>query len=116
MYHCSCAIQLNDGSTQSIIIIGGYTKEGEDSNTTEILDVNVQKWVQGPALPSGARYTTCVTLPPTSNFSCVVLGSSQGKPSGTGAYGLDKRLMEWKFLGNINAYSGRSACTSLPLS
>ena len=122
MYHCSCVIQSNDGSTQSIIIIGGYTSIdsscfGEDSNTTEILDLNFQKWVQGPALPFGARYTTCVTLPPTSNFSCVVFGSgtSQTLP-GTGAYGLDKRLMEWKFLGKISAYCGRNTCTALPLS
>ena len=89
MYHCSCAIQSGDGSAQSIIVIGGYINEEEDSNTTEILDFNVQKWVKGPALPLGARYTACVTLPPTSNFSCVVLGTSQ-ELSGTGAYGLDK--------------------------
>ena len=116
MYHCSCVIQLDDGSTRSIIIIGGYTKEREDSNTTEILDINVQKWVQGPSLPSGLRYTTCVTLPQTSCLLCVVLGTGTNLEfSGTGAYGLDKRLMEWKFLGKISSYSGRSACTALPL-
>ena len=113
-YHCSCVIESDDGSTKSIIIIGGYANENENSNTTEILDPNVKKWVQGPALPLGARYTACVTLPPTSNFSCVVLGTSQ-ELSGTGAYGLYKRLMEWTFLGKISSYSGRSACTALPL-
>lgn len=113
-YHSSCAIQSDDGSKKSIIVIGGKIQEGKDknwTNTTELLDLNVQKWVQGPSLPCGyTRYVTCVTLPQTSNFSCVVLGkgTSQEK-SGIGAYGLDKRLMEWKFLGKISAHSGRYA-------
>ena len=117
MYHCSCVIQLDDGSPESIIIIGGNTKEEDYSNTTEILDLNVQKWVQGPALPLGANYTACVTLPPTSNFSCVVFGTETSKKSsGTGVYGLHKRLMEWKLLGKLNTRSWRSVSIALPLS
>ena len=113
-YHRSCVIQSDDGSKKSIIVIGGEIKEGKDNfctNTTEILDLNVQKWVQGPSLPCGyTRYATCVALPQTSNFSCVVLGKGTShENSGIGAYGLDKKLMEWKFLGKISAHSGRYA-------
>ena len=114
MSHCSCVIQLDDESTECIIIIGGNTIEEEDSNTTEILDLKVKKWVQGPALPLGARYTTCVTLPQTSNFSCVVFGSgSSQESSSTSVYGLDKRVMEWKLLGKIS--SSRCVRNALPL-
>ena len=117
MYHCSCVIQSDDESTESIIIIGGNTKEEDDSNTTEILDLNVQKWVQGPALPLGARYTACVTLPPTSNFSCVVFGTETRKESsGTCVYGLEKRLMEWKLLGKFETRSWQSVRIALPFS
>ena len=117
MYHCSCVIQSDDESTESIIIIGGNTKEEDDSNTTEILDLNVQKCVQGPALPLGARYTACVTLPPTSNFSCVVFGTGTRHISlGTGVYGLDKRLMEWKFLRKLNTREWPSVSIALPIS
>ena len=112
--HCSCVIQSDYGQTESIIIIGGNTKEKDDSNTTEIFDLNVQKWVQGPDLPLGERYTACVTLPPTSNFSCVVFGSGSSQESfGTSVYGLDKRLIEWKLLGKTS--SRRYVCKALLL-
>ena len=117
MSHCSCVIQLDDESTECIIIIGGNTIEEEDSNTTEILDLNVKKWVQGPALPLGARYTACMTLPPISNFSCVVFGTeTSNESSGTCAYGLDKKLMEWKLLGKFQAKLCGSGLIALPLS
>ena len=122
MYHCSCVIPSEDGSTQSIIIIGGTTEDREVSNTSEILDLNGQKWVQGPALPLGVRYRACVTLPPTSNFSCVVFGSETGiKSSGEDIYGLDKRLMEWKLLGKFttkrqNRFFTADFYIALPLS
>ena len=117
MHHCSCVIQSDDESTESIIIIGGNTKEEDGSNTTEILDLNVQKWAQGPALPLGAWYTACVTLPPTSNFSCVVFGTETSKESaGTSVYGLDKRSMEWKLLRMFQSRSWQSVCIALPFS
>ena len=115
MSHSSCVIQSDDGSTQFIIIIGGNTEEVKDSDTTEILDLNVHKWVQGPALPFGARYTACATLPPTSNFSCVVFGTDTSKTlSGTCVYGLDKILIEWKLLGKFQTRSWGSVRMALP--
>ena len=119
MSHCSCVILSDDGSTQSIIIIGGNTKEedyiSEDSYTTEIFDLNDKKWVQGPDLPLGQGYTACVTLPPTYRFSCVVFGTAWSNTSTlTGVYGLDKRLMEWKFLGKLKNRLSRSVDIALP--
>ena len=117
MSHCSCVISSDDGSTQSIIIIGGNTKEESYSNTTEILDLNAKKWVQGPDLPSGEIYTACIALPPTSKFSCVVFGKEIGEDlSGIGVYGLDKRPMEWKFLGMLKKGSYTPVDIALPLS
>ena len=79
MYHCSCVIQSNDGSTQSIIIIGGKTDQECYSKTTEILDMKNFKWVQGPELPLEIYRASSVALPPTSKYVCVLIGGCTEK-------------------------------------
>ena len=72
--HSSCTIDADDGSTQSIIVIGGETDQEQYSKTTEILDTKNLKWIQGPELPLGTVSASSVALPPTSKFFCVLIG------------------------------------------
>ena len=54
--HSSCAIKSDDGSTQSVIIVGGRVGGRSIQNgiyyskTTEVLTLNTLKWVEGPKL------------------------------------------------------------------
>ena len=126
--HSSCTIQSDDGSTKCIIIIGGLTENEEIeefeeikvSKSTEILYFAEQKWVQGPELPVGLAAAACIALPPSSNFSCIVIGgttevayTSYGAIS-SNVYGLDKNLMKWTLLGQIR--TSRSCHIALPIS
>ena len=116
--HCSCAIQSEDGSTHSIIVIGGTVDQEDYSETTEILNLQDKKWVQGPDLPIGITFAACVALPPTANFACVVIGGCTeeedfSSPS-SNIYGLDKSLRDWTLLGEIR--TGRRDHIALPLS
>ena len=144
-FHSSCSIQSDDGSTKCIIIIGGNTNKESPSKSVEILNVKDlrsylsskfkwsledQMWTQGPPLPCGIRFSACVSLPPTTNFACLVIGGDARQyeknmlPNGrrwdrfneytSDVYGLNKKLTEWKLLGRIR--TGRSGHIALPLS
>ena len=89
------------------------------SKTTEILNLNDRKWVQGPELPVGIKAASCVALPLTSRFACVVVGGRTMKPGveekySSNVYGLERRLMQWKFLGKLR--KERCSHISLPIS
>ena len=86
---------------------------GRISRTSEILDLDNRKWVQGPELPLGLHNSACVALPRTSNFACVVIGGVDWMCTGNKedkdndkisdvVYGLNKKLTEWTFLGKMN--------------
>ena len=112
--HISCAITSDDGSTQSVIIIGGRTNQEHNSKTTEVLNVKTSKWVKGPDLPTGIWNASCVALPPTSNFACVVVGgSTEEKLYSSDVYGLSRTSTDWTLLGTIR--TGRFAHIALPL-
>ena len=74
-----------------------------------------QKWIDGPELPLGISWASCVALPPTSNFACVLVG---GKTDEEGflssVYGLNRLTKEWKLMGNIK--TGVRWHIALPLS
>ena len=117
--HASCAIQSEDGSAQSIIIVGG--SGGKDGNahlkSTEILNFKDQKWIQGPELPcnNGPEKASCVELPAATNFACVVVGGDIGEEyCSSNVYGLNKSTTEWTFLGKIR--KGRFCHIALPFS
>ena len=105
--HSNCTIQSDDGSTKCIIIIGGLTDQGKVSKSTEILYLAEQNWVQGPELPVGIVAAACVALPPSSIFTCVVIGGTTHKvytlkgAISSNVYGLDKNLNKWILLGKI---------------
>ena len=102
--HSSCSIQSDDGSIQSIIIIGGMVNYFNEkfSKTTEIFDIKEQKWAKGPDLPIEITEASSVSLPPTANFACVLIGGQTETDKWTSnVYGLTKSLKEWKFLGTI---------------
>jgi len=116
--HCSCIIQSDDGTQDSIIIIGGWTNQGR-TNTTEIFNINQSKWTEGPNFPCGIISAACVPLPPTmksvSNISCVVVGGSTDKGLySSEIYGLDRTMTKWTHLGKIK--KGRESHIVLPLS
>ena len=77
-FHCSCAIQSDDGSVEFIIIIGGaiHYKESYHYKTTEILNIKNQKWVKGPTLPCEIEQAACASLPLLTGFACIVVGGS----------------------------------------
>ena len=123
-YHSSCAIESDDGSIQSIIIVGGITFQENlrrHAPTTEILHLNAPKWVQGPKLPIGILSASCVALPPTSAFACIVVGGETSRQldfdyekCSSDVYGLNRSLTEWTLLGSIR--TGRSSHIALPIS
>ena len=114
--HSSCAIQSHDGTTESIIIIGGITNEGL-TKSTEIMKVKEQKWTQGPNLPYGIKNAACVALPPTMDHACIVIGG-EGETNeerfSSKIYALDKSLSTWSYLGQIT--NGRRDHIALSIS
>ena len=115
-WHASCAIQSEDGSTQSIIIVGGWAGK-PFSKTTEILNFKDQKWTQGPELPcnDGPEHASSVELPEATNIACVVIGGYFGdRYCSSNVYGLNKSMTEWTLLGKIS--EGRSRHIALPFS
>ena len=121
--HASCTILSEDGSTDCIILIGGYTENKqlnesygrEYLNTTEILKIQEENWIEGPKLPDEMKVLGCVGLPPSSNYGCLVVGgrikvdkdrSTTDQdlhfwPKATNLYGLEKSLTSWTFLGQL---------------
>ena len=79
------------------------------------MDLKKLKWIQGPELPLGIIGASCVTLPPTHDFACVLVGGKTkfGEYS-SNVYGLNRLLKEWKLLGKIR--TGRCGHIALPLS
>ena len=83
--------------------------------STEILVLTDQKWVRGPEFAVGIKAAACVALPPSSNFSCVVIGGwTEKEDYSSNVYGLDKSLTEWTLLGKIR--NGRHSHIALPIS
>ena len=110
-HHSSCAIQADDGLTKCILILGGQTNQETFSKSTEIFNINDQKWIQGPSLPFGVKYAACVALPPTSNFACALIGGKindkelwEQKAYSLRVHGLNKALTKWSFLGKISEW------------
>ena len=125
--HSSCVIQSDDGSVDSIIIIGGWTdktsrlfRQGR-SNTTEIFNIKEQKWVPGPTFPCEISDSACVSLPSTMKFTCLVIGGEiegiscccASEPKSNDVWGLNKSLTKWTHLGRIR--KSRSRHIVLPL-
>ena len=84
----------------------------------EILDLKEQRWGKGPNLPLGTHLASCVALPPTSDFACVLIGGRTQKNvemcKGENVFGLKKSLDEWILLGTIQ--TGRFSHIALPFS
>ena len=79
------------------------------------MDLKKLKWTQGPELPLGISETSCVALPPTHNFACVLIGGkTEEEEYSSNVYGLNRSLKEWTLLGEIR--TGRCGHVALPLS
>ena len=79
---------------------------GDNSRTTEILNVQDQTWARGPKLPSEVRWASCDPLPPIINFACVILGKmSEETNYCSNVYGLNRTLTEWTLFGSHRKYS-----------
>ena len=79
------------------------------------MDVENSKWIQGPELPLGIRSPSCVALPPTSDFVCVLIGGrTEGEIFSSNVHGLNRALKEWTLLGKIK--KGRGHHIALPFS
>ena len=77
------------------------------------MDIKNLKWIQGPELPLGIRLSSCVALPQTSAFACVLIGGvTEGKMISSNVYGLKRSLKEWTLLGKIR--KGRWGHIALP--
>ena len=115
-FHCSCAIQSDDGSVEFIIIIGGgISGENCHYKTTEILNIKNQKWVKGPTLPCEIEQAACVSLPLLTDFACLVVGGCTIEHlASSDVYGLNKALTEWEHLGKIR--KGRQSHIAVSLS
>ena len=73
------------------------------------------KWTQGPELPLGRIMASCVALPPSSNYACVLIGGETEETSySSNVYGLNRLLNKWTLLGKIR--TGRYDHIALPLS
>ena len=51
-------------------------------------------------MPCGVRNAACVSLPPTTDFACVIVGGETDNYS-SNVYGLNRTLTEWTTLGKI---------------
>ena len=112
--HSSCVIQSDDGTQDSIIIVGGETTDDEMINTTEIFKIRDQQWIPGPPFPCDIRCAACVSLPLAMDFACLVIGGDTYEDSYSSVvYGLNKSLTSWSRLGNIR--KGRQHHIVLPL-
>ena len=78
------------------------------------MDIKKLKWIQGPELPLRISGTSCVALPPTHNFACVLVGGKTKGQYSSNVYGLKRSLKEWTLLGEIR--TGRCGHVALPLS
>ena len=73
-------------------------------------------------MPEGIGKPVCISLPPTTNFSCVIVGGTTNgefdkqilEGFSTNIYGLNKTLTEWSHLGKIR--EGSRFNVALPLS
>ena len=73
------------------------------------------KWIQGPELPLGIQDSSCVALPPTHNFDCVLVGGwTEEDANSSNVYGLSRLSKEWTLLGKIR--TGRRGHIALPFS
>ena len=107
----SCPIQSEDGTIDSIIILGGKVENGTEGLenypiSTEIMTVKDQMWIEGPKLPIGIKSTALVSLPPTLMYACVAIGgytldAAIGKHDDNNVYGLDRLLTTWTLLGKL---------------
>ena len=115
-HHSGCAIKSEDGSIQSIIITGGMTDNEYWSTDTEILDLKEQRWIKGPNLPLGIHEASCVALPPTLDFACLLIGGKSHGLTVESVYGLKKSLDEWIFRGDFFDWITNSIGIALPYS
>ena len=113
--HCSCVIQSYDETPDAIIVIGGVTSPGGLTTTTEIFKIREGQWIQGPPFPFKISSAACVSLLPTMNFACVVVGRNKQyiEEWFSDVYGLNRSLTSWTHLGKIK--KGRSCHIVLPL-
>ena len=88
--------------------------------------IKERKWIQGPKLPNKMDRTTCVALPFSMNYHCIVIGDlgsggisidslNPGRTIYENVYGLDKSLIAWTFLGKIERKK-REYHIALPIS
>ena len=64
-----------DGVTEGVIIMGGQLygqSKAESTDTSEIFMIKERKWIQGPQLPNKIRRPTCVALPFSMNYHCII--------------------------------------------
>ena len=77
-----------------------------------------QRWVKGPNLPLGTHLASCVALPPTLDYACLLIGGRSRDEKYkynriVNVYGLKKSLDEWTLLGKIR--EGKYSHIALPL-
>ena len=54
-------------------------------------------------MPCEVRNAACVSLSPTTNFACVIVGGETFGSNPSNVYGLNKTLTEWTDLGKIRS-------------
>ena len=127
--HSSCVVQSADGTIKAVIILGGeihHQSKRENADTTEIFLIKERKWIQGPKLPNEMDRTTCVALPFSINYHCIVIGGmgwggiaidsvNPGHTMYENVYGLGRSLTAWTFLGRIERKK-REYHIALPIS
>ena len=88
--------------------------------------IKERKWIRGPKLPNRIGRTTCVALPFSMNYHCIVIGVmgwggiaidalTPGHTMYENVYGLDRSLTAWRFLGKIERKK-RECHITLPIS
>ena len=99
------------------------------SDSSEIFIIKERKWIQGPNILQKIGRPTCVPLPITMNYHCIVIGSVDWNCDNNccgncirkchrnyeHVYGLNKSLTAWLFLGKYRR-NDRFCYVALPIS
>ena len=110
-------------------MINDQSKRDAESDSSEILMIKERKWIQGPNLFHKISRPTCIALPFTMKYHCIVIGSHDWKCDNNccgncirqchihyeHVYGLNESLTAWLFLGKYRR-NERYRYIALPIS
>lgn len=93
-----------------VFVVGGYGKK-----SSEILNLNNQKWRSGPDLPKTLRASEIIQAQPGSKYAAYLIGGRISADSASSAiYGLKQDLTKFDTVGHMKTARGYHVALPLP--